>query len=458
MSIYCPPCPAREEWPDKMTDSVYVLLKKMGIKNIYGYYEDETSEECLKAALAMCEKHEMTFYPRLKIFDEYLGVAGNAKNPLYYQKTETEREALDKRFVERMEMLKEYASFGGIFFSDERPYEVYDGMGAASRLFANCCPNKEFHYNALNYFPDDRTMFYMNGDDSDRDYQLVGDLAFDSKNRFERFKVYLDGYLDKCTTNHLSCDLYPFAPVWKEVPTSIHRGLYETNSIFATYRQERGVETYIYIQVGDWDISFRKIERAETALHMNITAAYQIDGFVFFPGVFPNDWIEDPQFTDSKNGGTGLIDVYGKPTEHYSYIARLIEHLQACAPTLLNAKWHGVCTVGEFDGGFGDVNFDQVDWSECIYKGGMTELEAHEYKGMLPDVKAKSQLFIGVFENEAEYIYWITNNSIVTDTSFEIANLGDWRLTVDGKVLEGNGTVKVSSLNAGEAAMLEVKK
>lgn len=454
MGVYCPPCPPVMDLPSRITGEVYSLLKRIGIKHIYGMYEDASGDGYLEQALNLCAEHGLLFYPRMTVFDRFLDNKENEKMPLFFTLPEAEREAIKAEFTACMKQLNKHPGFGGILISDERSYEAFDGMGVASNLFAECCPDKEFHYNALNYFGDDIVMFYRSGDTSNRELRLVGDLEYNAENRFNRYKVYLDKYLDTCKTNHLSTDVYPFSPTWKEVPTSIHRALYETSTILANYKQERDIICYHCVQVGDWDLSFREIGRAETALHMNISAAYQLDGYIFFPGVFPNDWLFDEAFKGGAHGETGLLDATGKPTRHYAYVERLIEHAQACAPILLNAEWLGVCTVGEFVGGFGDVELDKVEWNECIYQGGLPENEVYQYTEELPDIETTSQLFIGVFKEEKNKIYWIVNNSIATNVTFKIENLDAWRLIADGKRIEGNGTIKVTELNAGESILL----
>jgi len=457
-AIYCPPCPPFEGYPDRIIDEVYDLLAQAGIKHVYGYYEDKFGEDYLQRSLDLCAKNGLLFYPRLGVFDKYLGEQGNTSNPLHASLSEEQKMLIDHEMIKWLEKIKRHPGFGGIFFSDERPYETYEGMGYASKLFARLCPKKEFHYNALNYFPEDSTLFYRDGNDANRKLQLNGNLAFSVENRFHRFYAYIDEYLNQCETNNLSCDLYPFAPVWKNVPTSIHRGLYETNSVFATYKNKRGINAYICIQVGDWDNSFREIGRAETALHLNVTAAYGLDGFIFFPGVFPNDWLNSPHFSAAKNGDTGLLDVYGKPTKHYGYVKELISHLQMYAPILRNAEWLGVCTVGEFDGGFDGVDISKELDSECIYQGGLTESETHAYTGELPQIQTQSQLFIGVFKDEnGEKIYLIVNNTLVRKTSFEVHGLNEWQCIANGEMLQGNGNLKFC-LNAGESVLLRLKK
>ena len=74
------------------------------------------------------------------------------------------------------------------------------------------------------------------------------------------------------------------------------------------------------------------------------------------------------------------------------------------------------------------------------------------------NLQASSQLFVSVFENETEDVYLITNNTIVTDTSFVMKTEKAWKMTMDGKCIEGCGHIKVTKLNAGESVLIEVRK
>lgn len=455
--IYCPPSLGKNGHHNRITKEVFDLLAKAGIKQIYGYYDDRQGKEALMQLLDFSAAYGITYYPRLAVFDKFLGERGHETYPLFSDMTQEQQEDIKREFVEILDSIRDHKAFGGIFISDERPLEAYEGMAVARKLFAERYPDKEFHYNALNYFGDDKIMFYRNGDTGNRKYELTGDLAYNAENRFSRYQLYMDEFLDVCDGERISTDLYPFAPTWKEVPTSIHRGGYETNYIMAQYRQERKIPCYLCIQVGDWDKG-RYIGRGETALHMNLTAAYQLDGYIFFPGVYPNDWIGDPVMEGNEEGVNSLLDADGKPTEHYGYVQRLLEHAQACADTLLGSEWKGVYTIGKFAGGLDDVDLNQVDWNECIYRGGLPEGEVFEYQGGKPEIDAESQLFVSVFENSENYVYFLTNNSIVTDTSFAMKADGAWKMTIDGKCVEGHGDIRVRTLQAGESVMMEVRK
>lgn len=452
--IYCPPSLGKSIYPNRITREVFDLLAKAGVKQIYGYYDDRQGEKALLQLLDYSQEFGILYYPRLTVFDKFLGERGHEKYPLFADMTETEQEAIKQEFIEILDSIKDHPAFGGIFISDERPLEAYEGMAVARQIFKERYPGKEFHYNALNYFGDDKIMFYRNGDHSNRKYELVGDLEYNADNRFSRYKVYMDEFLDLCRGERLSTDLYPFAPTWKNVLTSIHRGGYETNYIMAAYKRERNIPCYLCIQVGDWDKG-RYIGRPETALHMNLTMAYQLDGFIFFPGVYPNDWVGDPVMEGNEEGVNSLLDATGKPTEHYGYVQRLLEHAQACAETILNSDWKGVYTIGTFEGGFGDVNLEEVEWNECIYRGGLPEGEEFEYRGEKPELEAGSQLFVSVYETEKSKIYLLTNNSIVTETSFAFHTDKAWKMTIDGKQIEGFGDIRITALNAGESVMIE---
>ena len=40
MGIYCPPSAPKGEYPNRITKEVYYLLHRLGIRQIYGYYDD----------------------------------------------------------------------------------------------------------------------------------------------------------------------------------------------------------------------------------------------------------------------------------------------------------------------------------------------------------------------------------------------------------------------------------
>ncbi len=396
------------------------MLKEIGINNVFGHYEDSYGEEYLEEALVCSEHAGITYYPRLELFQRYLAVSGSDmyNGTSYRFLSADEKAELEKEFIEKTKECAKYSSFGGIYFGDESPIGSFEGIGAAKRAFDKYFPNYEFHYNCLNYCIDDSIIF---GGKNSVDYkELDGDLKCSSKNRFNRYRLLIDKYLEEVNPQYLSTDLYPFITLWPSVPTAIHRGLYELNALFAEYKKSNDVKTFTYIQTGAWDGMVRKVNRAEMALQMNVAVAYGHEGFVFFPGCFPNDFVNDPNFDAAKDGECGLLDVNCNPTVYADMAKGLIAELQKCAPILLDSKFMGLYSVGKFNGGIdASVDVDSLPDGDCIFVGKLPNFAF--YEGEKPQIDTNSQLLVGVFEQRSgEKAFFIVNNSIVTNANVVI--------------------------------------
>ena len=453
-AIYCPPNPPRDGYENRITIRSYRLLKEAGIDHVFGYYEDNAGKEYLRTALDCSYTAGIKFYPRMEIFNRFLGIDGaEGKDNVSFLHMNAEiRSKIEKEFVEGLSEWSEYPAFGGIFFGDERGCETFPGIGAAAELFKKYFPDKEFLYNNLNYFLDDKLFFYSTVPVRQKKI-LSGDLAYCVENRFRRYDAFMEKYFANVSVRYLSTDIYPFALTWKEVPASVHRGLYETCSMFAKYKEQRGVKCLIYVQVGNWDCNDRKVGYGEMALQMGIAAAYDFDGFVFFPGCFPNDWL-GTQEAHAKDGKTALLDACGEPTEYFDYAKSLLRHFQKCAEYLGGAKWLGVKTIGKFVGGF-DVKViqDLPDW-ECIYRGDLPENERKEYVQKMPKIRTTSQLFIGVYEKNGSKMYLIVNNSVVTDVRFSIECEKRVSCIQNGEMKSSIAFSNSVSLLAGESVLI----
>ncbi len=181
-----------------------------------------------------------------------------------------------------------------------------------------------------------------------------------------------------------------------------------------------------------------------------IAAAYDFDGFLFFPGCFPNDWLDTPE-NEGQNGRTGILDVRGEPTEYYPGIQQVVAHFQAMAQYIHGARWLGVETLGEFDGGFGEVTPQMVEWGHCIYQGGLPENEKHRYSGKLPEIQAEKQLFVGVFENGTQTCLLLVNNSITAQNCIRLPKAAVHQILQEGSCREYAG--EVLDLEPGESVL-----
>ncbi len=424
IGLYCAPAVPAPGHPNRVTEGAYRLLKEAGVDHVFGFFEDKAGPEYLQMALEYAGQAGITFYPRLEVFNRFFGITGaKTKDPLsYYDMAQEDREALDRRFLEEIGQCARYPAFGGIFMGDERGCECFPGIGAAQKLFGEQYPDKGFFYNHLNYFIDDQLFFYCTEPMEGEKKTLSGDLAFNEENRFRRYAHLIDLYRQQVDAPYISTDVYPFNSTWKQIPTSIHRCLYEVQSFFADLKTKTGLKPLTYVQVGNWEDENRFVGKETIALHFGIAAAYDFDGFLFFPGCFPNDWLDTPE-SFAQDGKTGLLDVRGEPTVYYEGAKQVVAHFQQIARYIHGARWLGVQTVGQFDGGFGAVKPEHVAWGHCIYQGGLPENEQHPFTGALPEMETEHQLFIGVFQDGEQRYLLLVNNSITAENRVRL--LGD---------------------------------
>ncbi len=422
VGVYCPPMVPKYEHPNRITPRAYRMLKEVGIDHVFGCFEDEAGPEYLKMAMQYAADAGILFYPRLEIFNHFLGITGSSYEryrdfPTYADMPAQKQEALLKQLMEEIAECSKAPSFGGIFMYDEQRHECFPAIGIVQKQFSKAYPDKLFMCNNINYMSAN-DFFEFSPEPVDR--QLKMDLAPTEENRFKRYEYFIDLYLKQIDTEYISTDVYPFLQIWDKVLTSIHRNLYEIQSFFADIKCKTGRKPLVYIQVGNWEGEQRIVGKPEMALDIGIAAAYDADGFVFFPGCWPNDWLDTPE-SFAKYGKAALFDVYGEPTQYFCYAKQLISHFQKIADFIHGAKWLGVNTLGEFEGGFGNVDIREQKWGSCIYRGGLPENEKHPYTEELPEISTDKQLFIGVFQDGTQKYLLLVNNSIVAANHVSIS-------------------------------------
>ena len=455
-AVYCPPYPPKCSYPNRITEEVYQILKDVGVDYIFGHFEDSYDWHYVTDAMDICDKLGLTYFPRLRIYEQYLAITGgyHVKDGVTYtSRTDEEKAAIDAEFLRQVDSLSHHSSFGGIYFGDESAYGAIEGIAVAQKLFMDKYPDKEFHYNNLNYCFSDAHLF---GGENSEDYRvLTGDLALSSENRFNRYHFLIDKYVDVVKPEYLTTDLYPFAWAWRNIPCSVHRGLYELNAIFADYKKKNpGMKSYQYIQVGYWDDEVRMNTRAEMALQMNITLAYGHEGFAFFPGVFPNDFLDEPptQWEYGKAGICGLVDAYGRATMYADFAEGILSDLQAFAPVMLNSEFLGVATVGEYYNALDGIDISVLPDNDALYTGWLPEWG--RYEGVIPAIDTTTQLFIGVFKQaNGKEAYFAVNNSTLKKVSATFHLQGRNKVIQNGEEKEIEGDISLR-IPAGESVLI----
>lgn len=421
IGIYCPPYPPKDNYPNRIIKKSYDILKDVGINAIYGHYEDRYDYSYYLKAMEFCDEFGISYYPRLSIFDAFLKIPGAYKEygGRYFSfLNKEEKEMISNTFIRQLKDAKSHPSFKGILIGDEAPIGSFKGINEARDIFINNFPDKEFHFNLFNYCMNDPILYGGKNADGYKDNK--GDLAPDSEHRLTRFSWFIDQYFSITNCDVLSTDLYPYSNYWKEVPTTIHRGLYELPALLREYKNKYPhIKIYFYPQCGQYGYDVREVNEAEMALQINVPLAYGLDGLIFFPGVYPNDFLSDNKnFQGLQYGKAGFIDAKGDKTKYCDMVKPLLKQIQDCAPITLNSEFLGTYLVGDFHGGF-QVDIKSLVDEDAIYQG---QLPIHSrYEGEKLDINTNTQLLIGVFlYKENKKYYYIVNNSIVADSDFSI--------------------------------------
>ena len=419
VGIYCNPTTAKRDFPNRINEECYTLLKKGGVNAIFGNWELYDDPSLLKDEIALAEKVGIAFYPRLPIFQNFWTMENCKSNrdlKPFSSLSDEEKEKLGTQFVKEVKECFKSPAVPGIFFSDEVGINGQKGIAYAKSLFDKNFPNKEFRLNTLNYLFNDAMLYYANGGSINVDPQyipaLTGNLADgDPNNHLSRYE-YLWSETRKLYHQEIcSCDGYPYLSYWKELPSSIHKMLFELNAYYAEKRPEWGYDEYDhYIQTGTWDSPLRPLSEGEFALQISITLAYGHEGIVFFPGVFPPEWLDE--FPSCIGGQVALIDMMGRPTIYYHYAKNYLEFLQPLYTNYLSKlDFKGVYGYGKFKMDYDAESIKDLKDNDAIFAGEIPNMVIYEPNG-IEKIDTSSQLLISTFLDEnGKEKYLFTNTS-----------------------------------------------
>lgn len=425
-AIYCAPTgPDKERnLPDRVTDEVFSALAEAGINRIIGNVYDGREETRQKTA-EYCEKYHMKYFPSPSTAEEYARVVSEKQGEKAFSElTDEEKQALDVRFVAEVKELSKYPAFGGIFLQDEAGYLSFEGIARAKKVFDKHFGEYEFHNNFYSYCIND-VIFWggMSGKvPKNVPFALDGDLKIVFENRFNYYDKLVEGLLSKAPFEYLSQDKYPFENIWPQIPTAVHVALFELNAYFNKKKKKYGSKFYNYMQVGEWiDNDVRQMNFAEMALQMHVTAAYGSDGFAYFTGCFPWDFLGVPNTERAKNGGSALIDINGKKTKFCDWLIELNRFFAQIEEDILSCEHLGVTSYGTYKNGFTMEELQDVPDSECIYTGGLSDELRYESE---IEVESNNEVLVSTFEREGKKRFYLVNLSTFYDSEIKI-NLPD---------------------------------
>lgn len=420
-AIFCAPTGEYEDkpYPSRLNDKVFSALAEAGINRIFAFTYDNRPET-IEKTFELCEKYHMKCYPTPRCAEDYVRtVADKDGHKPFLDYTEEEKAELDQRLICEINDMKRHESFGGIFFQDEAGYMAFEGIARAKRVFDVHFSEYEFHNNFFSYAINDAIFW---GGMSQKvpeilPFKLEGDLEITFQNRFNYYNKLVEGLLSKASFEFLSQDMYPFENFWPTVPTAVHVSLYELNAYFNKKKQKYGSKFYNYMQVGHWFGGGRPMTFAEMALQMNVTAAYGSDGFAYFPGCFPLEWVGKPRFAFGEQGGCSLIDLDGNKTVYCDWIKELNGFFLKIEHDILSSNHLGVQAYGQYQNGFTKGDLSGVADSETIYQGDFPDI-LHYESGL--QVESENQVMLSSFDNEEKRRYYIVNLSTIYDNKISV--------------------------------------
>ena len=429
-TIFCAPSGSYDHlpYPSRLTDEVFKSLKDVGINRIYGCGWDTRKETQLKT-LELCEKYDMKYFPEISASIAYIRprTDKNGNKPFRFL-SKIEQDEVDKKFIEEIKEYVKYPAFGGIFFKDEPGYLVLDAIAHAQKVFDKHYPDYEFHFNNVSYSINEQMFWggvHGNEIEGEKPFELKGNLEISFENRFKYYDVFVEEFLSKAPFKIMSWDRYPFENIWQSQPNTVHVALFELNDFYLMKKRKYGNKFCNFLQAGTsvWDGNAKRaIKFSEAALQMHVTAAYGADGFNYFPGCFPVDWIPEHNpgecYRDAEKGKTSLIDIFGKTTFFYEWTKTLNTFFKAIENDILNATLLGIAAYGKYDNGF-DEALENLPDNECIYKGELPI--SLPYKDEKLQVNCSNQLMISTFENDGKKRYYIVNTSTAFDNKIDVS-------------------------------------
>lgn len=424
-AIYCAPTGENKakNLPDRVTDEVFSALAEAGINRIIGNVYDGR-EDTRQRTAELCEKYQIQYFPSPKTAEEYARIlpGKNGEKP-FTELTEQEKEDLDARFVAEIQKLSEYPAFTGIFLQDEAGYMSFEGIARAKKVFDKHFKEYEFHNNFFSYSINEEIFWGgMNGKaPKEVPFKLEGDLAITFENRFNFYDKLVEGLLTKAPFEFLSQDKYPFENFWPKVPTAVHVALFELNAYFNEKKKKYGSKFYNYMQVGEWvDNDVRQMTFAEMALQMHVTAAYGSDGFAYFVGCFPLDFLngyDKSRIERAGYGGCGLIDLNGQRTRFCDWLVELNRFFSQIEDDILSSEHLGVASYGTYHNGFEIEKLGDIPSGECVYTGGLSDMLRYESD---IQVKCDNEVMVSTFEKNGKKRYYLVNLSTVYDNVLQV--------------------------------------
>ena len=417
ISVFCSPEGAfiknGVEYPNRINEEQYKLLKDCGINVIYSHEifvdRPESVAELFKS-LDICEKLGLIFFVRDAITYQYCWKHEGEK--LYRELTDEQKADLDARFEANLRIYKDHPAFGGVLFADEPGSANFEAIKAGKAVFDRVCPGKRFYTNLFpKYSSSERLQYGVGFHDGpiDPEYEIL------VHTNLERFQHHFTQFMDIVDPDIVSCDAYTYWDIGG-IANTVHRAQWDMTQYVSDECRKHNKEYWHFLQVGgrfDGESHLRITNFGEVNLGVSIALGYGARALELFTGCSPNCF----QQTGSHDG---IIDGFGNRTEQYPMyqyafmqvktIEKYLVHAKLKAQVVSDAPYFGLLpdakvirAVEDQWKGAGDTIFDGTFLPDG-------NIQVAEY-GALKGVTSTSQCIVSCFEKNGETVYFLWTTS-----------------------------------------------
>ena len=424
VSVFCSPEGAFTkngvEYPDRINEEQYQMLKDCGINIVYGhevFMDNPQSVAELFKAMDICAKLGLVYFVRDYHTDKYcwknlkVGKDGTEQK-LYSQWTPEEKAAIDAKYEANLRIYKDHPAFGGVLFADEPGSANFEAIKAGKAVFDRVCPGKRFYVNLYPMYCTPRQFQYGQvpyDGPTDPEYQTL------KYTNLQRFQHHFRKFMDIVDPDIVSFDAYTYWNIGG-IPNTVHRAQWDMTQYVSDECRKHNKEYWHFLQVGGrfcGEEHLRITNFGDVNLGISIALGYGARALELFTGCVPIDYI-------GSGSHDGIIDAFGKRTEQYPMyqyalmqvkaIQKYLVHAKLKAQIVSDAPYFGLLppakVIREMEDqwkGAGDTVFDGTFLPDG-------NIQVREY-GALKGITSTSQCIVSCFDKNGETVYFLWNNS-----------------------------------------------